>query len=73
MIHAVNKLVPELVPNSVDIISTWVEDVGLDASIMTDEDARSAAEVSFRLSALWVSSKPFLQHISAESRYQLYC
>lgn len=46
MVHAVNKLVPELVPNSVEIISDWVDDVGLDASIMTDEDARTAAEVN---------------------------
>lgn len=49
MVHAVNKLVPELVPNSVEIISSWVEDIGLEPSIMTDADARSAAEVSFCL------------------------
>jgi hypothetical protein len=39
MIHAVNKLVPELVPISAETISTWLDDLGLDSSIMSERTA----------------------------------
>jgi len=39
MIHAINKLVPELVPISAKTISTWLDDLGLDSTIMSDADA----------------------------------
>jgi len=39
MIHAVNKLIPELVPISADMIYDWIDDLGLDSSIMSDEEA----------------------------------
>ena len=39
MVHAINKLIPELVPISKDEISGWLDDVGLDSSIMTDDEA----------------------------------
>jgi hypothetical protein len=45
MIHAVNKLVPELVPISAETISTWLDDLGLDSSIMSDADALQLATV----------------------------
>jgi hypothetical protein len=45
MIHAVNKLIPELVPISADLISDWLDDLGLDSSIMSDEDAVELATV----------------------------
>lgn len=38
-----NKLVPELVPSAVDLVSAWLVELGLDASIMTDDDAKDAA------------------------------
>jgi hypothetical protein len=43
MIHAVNKLVPDLVTNSVVIISEWVDSLGLDASIISNEQAEQMA------------------------------
>ena len=43
MIHAVNKLIPDLEPLSKDIISGWLDDLGLDSSIMTDADATKLA------------------------------
>jgi hypothetical protein len=46
MIHAVNKLIPELVPISADLISEdWLDDLGLDSSIMSNEDALELATV----------------------------
>jgi len=46
MIHAVNKLIPELVPISVDMIYDWLDDLGLDSSIMSDEEAAELAFVA---------------------------
>ena len=43
MVHAVNKLVPELIPVSATAISAWLTEVGLDASIMPDSEAREMA------------------------------
>ena len=45
MIHAVNKLIPELVPISADLISDWLDDLGLDSSIMSNKDALELATV----------------------------
>lgn len=44
MIYAVNKLVPELIPISADTISSWLDDLGLDSTIMSDELATIAVE-----------------------------
>ena len=43
MIYAVNKLIPDLVPTSASTISSWLDDLGLDSSIMTDADAAQLA------------------------------
>jgi hypothetical protein len=43
MIHAVNKLVPDLVPISTETISSWLDDLGLDSSIMSDDAAAKLA------------------------------
>lgn len=45
IVYAINKLVPELVPSAVDLVSAWLVELGLDASIMTDDDAQDAAMV----------------------------
>jgi hypothetical protein len=45
MIHAVNKLVPELVHVSAITISTWLDDLGLDSALMSDADALHLATV----------------------------
>ena len=43
MIHAINKVIPELVPISTDEITGWLDEVGMDSSIMTDEEALQLA------------------------------
>jgi hypothetical protein len=43
MIFAVNKLVPDLVPIAAMSISGWLEDLGLDSTILTNADARGQA------------------------------
>lgn len=43
MFHAVNKLMPELIPISAGIISEWLEDMGLDPVPLTNEEAREMA------------------------------
>jgi hypothetical protein len=43
MIFAVNKLIPDLVPIATMSISGWLEDLGLDSTILTNEDAREQA------------------------------
>jgi hypothetical protein len=43
MIHAINKLVPELVPISADTISAWLDDLGLDSTIMGSGEASRLA------------------------------
>mmetsp|Transcript_12974 Transcript_12974/g.31623 ORF Transcript_12974/g.31623 Transcript_12974/m.31623 type:complete len:547 (+) Transcript_12974:209-1849(+) len=43
MIHAINKLIPDLVPISAATISGWLDDLGLDSSIMDDSDAKQSA------------------------------
>lgn len=44
MIYAVNKLVPELIPISANAISSWLGDLGLDSTIMSDDLATIAVE-----------------------------
>ena len=43
MIHAVNKLIPDLVPISADYIHSWLDELGLDSSVMTDAMAQEQA------------------------------
>jgi hypothetical protein len=43
MLFAVNKIIPDLVPSAAMSISGWLEDLGLDSTILTDEDARGQA------------------------------
>ena len=43
MIHAVNKLIPELVPISAELVSGWLNELGLDPSIMSDDNATRLA------------------------------
>lgn len=43
MIHAVNKIIPDLVPISADYIHSWLNDLGLDSSIMSDAMAQEKA------------------------------
>ena len=43
MIHAIDKLVPQLVPILADTISAWIYDLGLDSTIMDDEEAAGLA------------------------------
>lgn len=43
MIYAVNKLIPDLVPISADYISGWLDELGLDSSIMDDAEATDLA------------------------------
>lgn len=45
MIHAVNKLVPELIPISSQIIHDWLLELNLDSSILSDSDAERLALV----------------------------
>ena len=44
MIFAVNKLTPQLVPISAETISSWLNDLGLDSSIMNDVEAQVLSE-----------------------------
>jgi hypothetical protein len=42
-VFALNKIMPELVPASAKMIAMWLEEMGMDSSIMSDEDARAMA------------------------------
>jgi hypothetical protein len=43
MVHAINALVPSLIPASAPLIADWVLESGLDASYMPMEDAAAMA------------------------------
>jgi hypothetical protein len=43
MVHAINALVPSLIPASAPLIAQWLTESGLDATIMEASDAASAA------------------------------
>ena len=43
IIHAINNLIPDLVPISTDTISEWLDDLGLDSSIVDNPDAEQYA------------------------------
>jgi hypothetical protein len=45
MIHAVNKLVPELVPIASNSISMWLLDLGLPGDSMSNDEARSLGQI----------------------------
>ena len=43
MVHAVNALMTDLVPQSADMIASWLDDMGLESSYMDHATARSMA------------------------------
>ena len=43
MIHAVNKLIPDLVPIAAESIMGWLDSLGLESEIMSDVEARHMA------------------------------
>lgn len=50
-VYAFSKLLPELIPTAASIGSDWLEELGLDPSIMTDDEANDAAIVRIFLVA----------------------
>ena len=44
MTFALNKLVPEILPSAAELFSDWLDEVGLDSSILSDADAKDRAE-----------------------------
>ena len=59
MVYAVNKLIPDLVPIAAEAISSWLDELGLDSSIMSNEDAEREAKKNVptpRVLGSWVAS-----------------
>jgi hypothetical protein len=46
ILHALNKLLPEILPTGAGYFKSWLDGVGLDTSIMSDEEARNLAITS---------------------------
>jgi len=44
MTYALNKLIPEILPTAAELFSAWLDEVGLDSSILSDADAKVCVE-----------------------------
>jgi len=48
MIFAMNKLVPEILPTSAGVMSSWLDDLGIDSTIMSDTEATRLTTLGYQ-------------------------